>query len=406
MKQIYRLIGLLLAITISLSCVKEEMITVDPGFTLTFQRDGKTNALAGTTFYVISSGSGEFLTLFDGTAGRVWGEPGAKGTDFNKADSLAVQYSAAGTYKLSVVSTSSGSFGKEVTREVKTVEINAIDDRNSFTVFNINGVDGAISETNEINFSVPSSVTDFNFTALFVLESELSKAYVNGVEQTSELTVNDFSQPVIYTVVSSQGTEKQYTVKFSTFAASSEKKIIKFALGVGGNGELGLIDEASNTINLTSNYATNLASVRLILESSYASKIYLNNALYSDRKSYNLSPGGISAIKIVAQDNTEIQYTIVTQLDKPVYSFSFLGLIPAPLGVIDDVAKTISVDVLKGTDITKLVALWTGSGGKVTIGSAVQTNGITPNDFTAPLTYAFYKGSTAGDEYIVTVNVK
>ena len=74
--------------------------------------------------------------------------------------------------------------------------------------------------------------------------------------------------------------------------------------------------------------------------------------------------------------------------------------------MIDVAAKTITVDVLKGTDITKLVAKWIGSIGKVTIGTTVQVNGVTVNDFSKPITYTFYKGSIAGDKYTVTINVK
>ncbi|TSA35440.1 MAG: hypothetical protein D4R64_09680 [Porphyromonadaceae bacterium] len=406
MKITYKPIAILITLIISSSCVKENMIKVDPGFIVSFQRDGMTDAFAGRTFYVIPTGSGEFLTLYSGTAGHVWGEAGAKGIDLNKADSIGVTYSAAGKYNLSLVSTSSGDFGKEVSREVKSVEINTVDDRNSFTVFNINGADGVISADNEISFSVPDIVTDYNFIAVYGLQSDQAKVYVNGIEQTSGVTVNDFSQPVIYTVKSNQGTEKRYTVKFTTFPASSEKKITKFVLGVGGNGEIGEVDEAGKTISLTANYGTNLAAVRLILESSYASKIYISNALYSDRKNYNLSATGLKTIKVIAQNNSEAEYTINSLASYPVLAFTFAGLVPAPEGVINVAAKTISVDVLRGTDITKLAALWTGSVGKVTIGNAVQTNGVTVNDFSAPITYTFYKGTTAGDKYKVTVNVK
>jgi len=265
MKIINKSIVILIILIISISCAKEEMIAVDPGFILSFQRDGKTDAYAGSTFYVIPTGSGEFLTLYDGTEGHVWGEPGAQGADFNKADSVGVQYNAAGKYLLTLVSTSTGDFGKQVSREVKSVEINTVDDRNSFTVFNINGVDGVFLPNNEISFSVPDIITDFKFKVIFVLESDLAKAYVNGVEQVSNVTVNDFAQPVVYTVKSSVGTEKQYTVKFTTFPSSDEKQITKFVLGVGGNGEIGMIDETNKIINLTANYATNLAAVRLIL---------------------------------------------------------------------------------------------------------------------------------------------
>jgi len=406
MKIKYLPITALFTLIIFTSCVKEKMILADPGFILSFQRDGKTEALAGSMFYVIPTGSGEFLTLFSGTAGHVWGESGAKGVDLNKADSIGVTYPTAGKYSLSLISTSAGDFGKEISREVKSVEITAVDDRNSFTVFNVNGVDGVISADNGISFSVPDIVTDFHFIAIFGLQSELAKVYVNEVEQTSGVTVNDFSQPVIYRVKSAQGTEKIYTVKFTTFPASGEKAITRFALGVGGNGEIGEIDEINKTISLTANYGTNLASVRLILESSYASKIYLSNALYSDRKNYNLSSTGVKSIKVVAQNNSEAEYMINPLASNPVSAFTFTGLVPAPEGIINISAKTISIDVLKGTDITKLTALWTGSVGKVTIGNVVQTNGVTVNNFSAPITYTFYKGTTAGDKYKVTVNVK
>jgi len=418
MKIIKKSIILLITIIISASCAKEVMIPVDPGFILSYERDGKTDAYAGNTFYVFPTGSGEFLTLFDGTKGHVWGETGAKGTAFNKADSLGVLYNAGGKYILSLVSTSTGNLGKEVSREVKSMEINVLDDRNSFTLFNIvvdkdvvTGVNGVISSDNLISFSVPDVVTDFKFKVTFVLDSDTAKAYVNGVEQVSNVTVNDFAQPVVYTVKSSLGTEKLYTVKFTTFPSSGEKMITKFSLikgGVGGNGEIGVVDETNKIINLTANYATILTSVKLKLESSYASKIYLNNKLYSSRSIYNLSATGIKTIKVVAQDNSEVIYTMNTVVDSPVKSFTFAGLVPAPLGVIDDVAKTVTVDVFTGTDVTKLAAIWTGSLGQVKIGNVVQKNGATVNNFSTPLTYKFAKGpnNIPGDSYVVTVNVR
>lgn len=406
MKTINKYFVILITCLFCFSCAEEEMITPNPDFKLSFQQAGNTNAEAGTAFYIIPIGSGEFITLYDGTDGHVWGEPGAKGVDFNKADSVAVSYPSAGTYNLTLVASSTGSFGDEFSRSVKTVEVNVVDKRNSFTVFNINGVDGTFTNDNEILFSVPDMVTDYNFVPAFGLQSELSKVFVNGVEQTSSVTSNDFSQPVVYTVKADQGNEKQYTVKFSTFPASDEKQITRFVLGIGGNNEAGVIDEANKTITLTANYATNLAAVRLILSSSYGSKVYLSNTLYSDRRNYNLTPAGVTKIKVVAQNNTEVEYSIIVALDNPVSTFTFEGLVPAPTGVIDVAAKTITIDVLKGTDITKLIAKWTGSVGKVTIGTINQVNGVTPNNFSKPVAYTFYKGATAGDKYTVTVNVK
>ena len=405
MKFNYKTIVILMTMIISFSCIKEKMITPDPSFILSFQKEGKTDALAGTAFYVIPTGTGEFFTLFDGSVGKVWGEAGATGKDFNKMDSLDVTYSSAGKYNLTVVTSSSGNSGKEFSRVFKTVEVNVVDQRNAFTVFNINSTDGQFAPNNEILFSIPDVVTDMNFVALFGMDSDTSKVFVNGVEQVSGVTVNDFSVPIVYTIKSAQGNERVYTVIYSKFPASTEKAITKLTLGLGGNGESAVIDEANKTINLTVNYASNLTSVRLILAYSYGSIVYLSDVAYSDRRNYNLA-ATVKKIKIVAQDKSVVEYAINVVLDNPVSQFTFAGLVPAPIGIIDVAAKTISIDVLNGTDITKLAASWTGTVGKVTIGSAIQTKGVTLNDFSAPLTFTFYKGTTAGDKYKVTVNIK
>lgn len=401
----YKTFSILIALTFFASCVTEEMIKVDPDFVLSFQRDGKSDALAGSTFYVINTGSGEFLTLFDGTAGHVWGEAGASGSPFDKADSLGVTYSSAGKYNLSIVSTSTSDFGNEVSRLSKTVEVNVVDERNSFSDFYINGVKGVFTPENEILFTFLDIVTDFNFKPVFVTNSEEAIVSVNGVIQYSDSTINDFKQPVVYTVKSSQGGEKNYTVKYTIVPSSDEKKITKFALKKNGNGENGVIDEESKTITVDANYGTNLTTkIFLLVESSFASVVTINNTKYTDRVGYDLK--ALQTIKVTAQNKTEANYSFILNAQEPVLQFTFIGLVPAPVGVIDNVAKTISVDVLKGTDITKLVAKWIGSVGTVQIGSDIQANGTTVNDFTTSKTYTFFKGSVAGDAYTVTVNVK
>ncbi len=408
MKNMYKIIAILITLIHLVSCTKEEQIPVDPSFILSYQRDGGTEAYAGTKFYVLPSGSGEFLTLFDGSEGHVWGEPGGKGEDLNKRDSLGVQYKHAGTYQLTLLATSTGNFGGEIAREAKTVEINVVDARNSFSLFYMNGQYGVFAPNNEIHFNIPD-VTDLNLVPIFALESDASKVYVNGVEQKSGVTANNFSEPVVYNITSLTGAEQQYTVISTIFESSSEKALTKFVVGLGGYGEMAEIDEQNKIINLTANYNTTIGSVKLILVSSYASSIFINNATYSDRKKYNLSGSGsnpIETIKVIAQNKTESVYTLNTVFGSPLTNFTFAGLNPAPQGVIDDVAKTVLVEVLKGTDVSKLSALWTGTEGKVTIGDSVQTNGITMNNFVAPVTFTFYKGDIASDQYTITVNVK
>lgn len=80
-----KIIYMLFISFLAFSCIEEEMIETNPSFILSFERDGASSATAGTRFFVIPDGSGEFFTLFDGTEGHIWGEPGAKGTEIGRA---------------------------------------------------------------------------------------------------------------------------------------------------------------------------------------------------------------------------------------------------------------------------------------------------------------------------------
>lgn len=400
------------------SCVSEEPVKLDPNFILSFERDGQTNALVGNAFYVLPKGSGEFLTLYDGTPGHVWGEEGATGTDFNKADSLMVTYTNAGKYKLSLIATRSGDFGKTVVNQVKTVEINVVDDRMLITSFYINDANGKILYNGNITddsivFEVPDIVTDLNFKAIFNLQSAGAKVYVNQVEQISGQSQVNFDQIVDYIVVSAIGNSKIYHVKAHKFAASDEKLITKFNLAPNlgasiynkSNGEIGIVDNNNNSIKLSVNYGTVRTSTKLVLESSFLSSILINGFAYNPSKTnYNLNT--ITEIKVIAQNKSEKSYTLSVTDQDPISKFTFLGLIPAPVGIIDKAAKTITVNVLAGTDITNLVAKWDGTLGDVKINGVLQANGITSNNYTNPLSYTFFKGTTQADTYTVIVNVK
>ncbi len=78
---------------------------------------------------------------------------------------------------------------------------------------------------------------------------------------------------------------------------------------------------------------------------------------------------------------------------------------PAATGVIDESAKTVSLTVPIDTVVTALVASFTTTGASVTIGSATQTSGTSPNDFTNPVTYTVVAADASTADYEVTVTV-
>lgn len=73
---------------------------------------------------------------------------------------------------------------------------------------------GEINE-DSIFLRTPSILDVTNLTATFVIDG--ATVTVNGNEQVSGVTPNDFSSPVTYTITNSVGTSKQYTVQVMQF---------------------------------------------------------------------------------------------------------------------------------------------------------------------------------------------
>lgn len=66
-------------------------------------------------------------------------------------------------------------------------------------------------------------------------------------------------------------------------------------------------------------------------------------------------------------------------------------------------SNNIQVTVPQGTDVTNLVGTFSFYGSRVTVNGVNQTNNVTPNNFSSPVTYSVY-GSTLKNDYTVTVN--
>ena len=90
---------------------------------------------------------------------------------------------------------------------------------------------------------------------------------------------------------------------------------------------------------------------------------------------------------------------------KAITAFSFQGLAPPVTGDIDEAAHTIGVTVPFGTDPSALVATFTTTGASVAVGGAVQTSGVTANDFGSPVTYTVTAADGTTQDYVVTVDV-
>ena len=88
---------------------------------------------------------------------------------------------------------------------------------------------------------------------------------------------------------------------------------------------------------------------------------------------------------------------------KAITTFSFTS--PVARGVINENAKTISVTVPYGTNVTALVATFATTGASVKVGSTIQTSGRVSNDFTNAIAYTVTADDGSIATYTVTVTI-
>ncbi len=314
------------------SCSEESVMPVKPEFQLSYVRDGQINALAGTPVYIVRKGTAEFVSLYDGKPGAVYGEVGAKGVDFDRADSLGITYNIDGKYKVTLVSSSSAKVGAEVIRKVVSYDVNVIDMRNSIKQFVVTVPElGVVSQYvagvfshDSILISIPDAITNFKFKPAYQLDSDSAKVRVNNVLQLTNVTENDFNPSlgsVKYSVTADYGNVKDYVVQVKLVPSSNEKKLIKFEFGVNGKGEKGVIDQTAKTVTIKALTGTTLTGVRLVLQADNFTTIQVGRETsgvlaysnFSDRTAYNMTNTGsnqVKTIKVIAQNKTEEIYSV------------------------------------------------------------------------------------------------
>lgn len=95
-----------------------------------------------------------------------------------------------------------------------------------FTSFSLNGINGVINGYN-IAVTVPYGTDVSNLVATYAVTGYMVD--VDGVEQVSGISANDFSSPVVYTVIAEDGSTQDYTVTV-TAELPDPMSIIKITL--------------------------------------------------------------------------------------------------------------------------------------------------------------------------------
>jgi len=227
---------------------------------------------------------------------------------------------------------------------------------------------------------------------------------VGNVEQQSGKTPQNFSKPVIYSIVAEDDRITDYTVTVN-FALNTAKEITSFSFQELEPAVTGTINEQSKEITATvphgsriwylkptfSTTGTNVKVQHVIQSSGVTAQDFTNPVQY----------------EVTAADGSTVKYTVrVTEAEpqpKELTAFAFSGFDPEIRGSIDELSRTVILVVPYGTDVTSLAPTFATTGKNVKVGGVVQVSGSTKQDFTLPVTYTVVAPDNSAANYSVAV---
>jgi hypothetical protein len=264
--------------------------------------------------------------------------------------------------------------------------------------FSLGGVAGTINEAGKtIAVTMPNATDVTGLVATITTTGTDVK--IGATTQIDGITPNDFTMPVAYTVSAADGTTAIYTVTV-TVAPTSAKAITAFSLA----GVSGVTSEAAKTIAVTMPTGTNVAGLVATFTTTGA-----NVMAGATTQASGTTPNNFTlpvAYTVTAADGSSAVYTVtVTVAAASAKALSAYSLAGIP-GTIDEAAKTITLAMPSGTDISAVAATFTTTGASVKVGATTQVSGVTANNFTvSPVAYTVIAADNSTTPYNVTVTV-
>ena len=345
------------------SCQDEEVATPPkPSFTA-----DKTSAEVGEdiTFTVSRVNADAVSVLPYGLPGNDAGVPVVFPDDGDAI--VTFSYARPGTFQAIVVANNHSGDGESV-ENVKSepIAITIFSSKSSISAFSFKDVDAEAEideEARTIDITVPygSAITKLvaNFTA-----SPFATVTVGGTEQKSGETSNNFSSPVIYRVTANNGTTADYTVNVDMDPIETTNTIKSIsAVAVSKNSDektiAAFVDKANRFIVVYDTLGTPAAqfdSVRIgyELDGDFAILKYGGTKMKQDSL-LNLTEE--NELVVFPQDSATAgtQAYPVYYAAAPKLSLSFPMLMPDPAADVEPTNFALNINVLQGTDVTKIV---------------------------------------------------
>lgn len=300
-----------------------------------------------------------------------------------------------GTYNVTPTASSTSGTSTELAPITVLVSGSILPSTKTITSFSLNNNAGVITG-NDIAVTVPYGTDVSALVATYITTG--ASVSVGSVTQTNGATVNNFTSPLTYTVHAENGSTRDYTVTV-TVATNSAKAITAFAL----SGTSGIISD--NAIAVTMPYGTTNVESLIATFTTTGESVTVESTVQVSAITQNNFTNPVVYTVHAADGSTQnytVNVTVALNDAKELIQFSLDGT----MGAINQVDGTIEVVLPSGTDRTALTASFISTGESVTVNDVLQTNEVTQNNFTNPVTYIVHAADGTTKDYIVTATLQ
>jgi hypothetical protein len=393
----YRILYVYISIICSVifwGCEKEDISQPRACFTADI-----TEANVGEPVTFANCGEGKAFSIWTGDQYHSYANYGIDaGVNF-EGETFTYPYPEPGTFTVAMVATSYGNNGQDIFEDVDSLVVNITDNRAEFLEFGFRSpkVVGTI-EGQDIFAEVPYGTDFTRLKATFKTSSKFAVVTVDGVEQITGKTANDFTNPVEYVVTAQTGDKKTYMAHVYA-VPDTAKELISYSIN-----RISGVFEGNNILVTMPPGDTNFTSLRAMFETSSEKAIVtVNGVVQISGGSRNDFTDPVEYV-VTAEDESTRTYTVIVEEEIGFLSFGFEQLVPPVYASIS--GYDLSVLVLQGTPVDSLIASFvtTSHNPTVKIGDVVQTSGVTLNDFSNPVTYSLETDNKTVD-YTLTLTV-
>lgn len=389
---------------ITTSCNKENPIDPVAEFTTSLTDN---TAYANEPFYIfLDQTQGDFLTIFAGTSviNRYDPDNGtARGEKVDiENDSIEFDYDSQGTYRLTLVATSSGNWSEDFLVDTFGYDITVIDRTATFDFIEINnrvGIESA--DGSEINFFSHKSADLTALVPEFRTTSDDAVVTIDGVVQVSKSSVVDFSalnpnddegRPVVYRITPPSGDFAEYTVKFILDDSRTGKQLFTFDTDFGPY-TLTAEDESDKVVPVFFPIETDsadLVDIEAIATASEGAMVWVDDEdgepqdIADNDEDVDLLSGTVT---VQAEDGMTQDYDLILYPVEMLESVKLVEsdgtpLFPSVDGIIEE--GTVTFKVLAGTNLTSLVVEYSGfTDNTLFLGDTELESGVTADDYSA-----------------------